>query len=184
MSIEKMGDEFMRKYGSKPVKRKHKKRISSSNQGWTDEPVRHSMASYGIKSGRKTRDYTPKQTFNSAPYIKAGIGFGVAGLSATARFLAKKKADADRKRAEENAKQKFKEDVFYDGKITPAKKPLEENIPFVKNLKDAERKQQFKEAQLHAMQQREDQYARVLEARRNKAPQETKEQIEKDYASV
>lgn len=186
MSIEAMGSEFMRKYGSSP-KRKHRKRRTASSQGWVNEPARHSMSAYGISSGRKQREYTPKTTFRSAPLLKAGLGLTVAGLGATARFLAKRKADADRKKAEEQERERLqqeKEDYYYDGRITPAREPLEDKIPFVKKFQEKQRQQLFREVQMKAMQQREDQYARQLEARRNNSNKETKEEIEKDYASV
>lgn len=188
MSIEAMGSEFMRKYGASP-KRKHKKRVrkSYSAKGWVNEPARHSMSAYGISSGRKQREYTPKTTFRSAPLLKAGLGLTVAGIGATARFLAKRKADADRKKAEEEQKKKEqqeKEDYYYDGQITPAREPLEDKIPFVKKFQEKQRQQLFREAQMKAMQQREDHYARQLEARINNSNKETKEEIEKDYASV
>jgi len=194
MSIESMGDDFMRKYGSSP-KRKHKKRVrksfSSGGQGWENESERHQMASYGIKTGRKQREYAPKSTFRSAPLIKAGVGGAVFGLKAVGGFLAKRKADADRKKAEEDAKKKVeqeKEDYYYDGKITPAKEPIQNRVPFVKQLRDIENKQAWDKARLNAMQNKEEQFSRVLEAKRkqeqNKSSQETKEQIEKDYASV
>lgn len=186
MSIEAMGTEFMRKYGASP-KRKHRKRRTASSQGWVNEPARHSMSAYGISSGRKQREYTPKTTFRSAPLLKAGLGLTVAGLGATARFLAKRKADADRKRLEEEQKKKEqqeKEDYYYDGQITPAREPIQDKIPFVKQFQDKQRQQLYKEAQMKAMQEKESQYARVLEARINNSNKETKEEIEKDYASV
>lgn len=186
MSIEAMGTEFMRKYGASP-KRKHRKRRTASSQGWVNEPARHSMSAYGISSGRKQREYTPKTTFRSAPLLKAGLGLTVAGLGATARFIAKRREEQARKKAEEEQKkreQQEKDDYYYDGNITLAREPLEEKIPFVKRFKEKERQQLWKEAQMKAMQQREDQYARQLEARRNNSNKETKEEIEKDYASV
>lgn len=156
MSIEKMGDEFMRKYGSKPVKRKSRKRKATSNQGWTDEPVRHSMASYGIKSGRKTRDYAPKQTFKSAPYIKAGVGFGVAGLGAglgllksTGSFLAKKREEKLRKDRER--------EEYLDGEIrTPLSERVRERVPFVRPIDNAIWNDTYYKAQLNAKRQKLD----------------------------
>lgn len=168
MSIEAMGTEFMRKYGASP-KRKHRKRRTASSQGWVNEPARHSMSAYGISSGRKQREYTPKTTFRSAPLLKAGLGLTVAGLGATARFLAKRKADADRKKAEEQERERLqqeKEDYYYDGKITPAREPLEDKIPFVKKFQEKQRQQIFREAQMKAMQEKESQYAKQLEAKR------------------
>lgn len=61
MSIEKMGDEFMRKYGSKPVKRKHRKRTASSNKGWTGESSRHALARMGVKTGNKSKNKVMKE---------------------------------------------------------------------------------------------------------------------------
>lgn len=50
-------EDFMKKYGTKPVKKKkHKKTgsksYSSSGQGWRGESERHRLASYGIKTGK------------------------------------------------------------------------------------------------------------------------------------
>ena len=183
MSIEQMGNDFMRKYGSSTVKKKrHRKR--RTGQGWVQEPARHSMSAYGIPSGRKKREYSfsPKTTFRSAPLIKAGLGATVFGLKTIGGAYKKAKeigAERERKRQEEEAKQKEKEDYFYDGKIQQAKEPLENKIPFMKQLQAKERDIAYREAQAKAMEQKEDQYSKVLEARKRR-----QEQIEKDYASV
>jgi hypothetical protein len=175
MSIEQASKDFMRKYGDKSVKRKHKKRLRNSfsgGQGWENESERHQMASYGIKTGRKAREYSPKTTFKSAPLIKAGIGLGLKGIGVTARFLAKRKADAERKKAEEQKQQQEKEIQEAPLRLIEAEELRKKNI-------QQEKINAYKQAQLRAVQTKENQYARVLEARKRR-----QEQIDKDYASV
>jgi hypothetical protein len=157
MSIEAMGSEFMRKYGVKTVKRKHKKRRTTS-QGWVNESERHQMASYGIKTGRKQREYTPKQTFRSAPLIKAGLGLTIAGVGATARFIAKRREEQAKRKAEEEAEKKRKEE-YYQGEIrkpTDVISVVKEKIPFAKTVEQKVAEENYFQAQQHAKQNRLD----------------------------
>ena len=153
MSIEQMGNDFMRKYGSSSVKKKkHRKRKSvSAGQGWVQEPSRHSMSAYGISSGRKKRTYSyqPKQQFRSAPMIKAGVGIIGAGVGATASFLAKRREEMKKKQAEEKAEKKRKEE-YYQGEIrkpTDVVSVVKEKIPFAKTVEQKVAEEKYFQAQ-------------------------------------
>lgn len=172
MSIEAMGNDFMRKYGSKTVKRKHKKRVrksfGGSGQGWVNESERHQMASYGIKTGRKEREYTPKTTFKSAPLIKAVVGSAVFGLKAGAGFLAKRREEMARKKAEELEKQRL--DMEKERLEAPVRLAQAEDLR--RQHLHEERLANYKQAQARAVQNKEEQYAKILEARRKQEQQQ------------
>lgn len=195
--IDSMTADFMRKYGGGSsgskgnyvcVPSSNKYVGAGSGKGWENEPARHSMSAFGIKSGRKGKE---KSKFRSEPFIKAGIGgaFAVArGVGKVKAILDERKQKQKEKEERERQEKEYNDNFVYDGSITPPRqnifdKTLDSN-DFIKNLRKKEADRVYKEAQMKAMQEKESQYARVLEAKRNKAPQESKEQIEKDYASV
>ena len=151
--VEWAHDDFMKKYGTKkPKKKKHKKSVSksySSNQGWENESARHSLASYGVKTGTKS-------STNNFEKYKPAIALGAKGVSAgiglaksTGAFLEKKREDKLRKEQER--------EEYLDGEIrTPFKEKLEDKVPFVRTFDNARKNKSFSEAQRHAKQQKID----------------------------
>ena len=147
--VEWAHDDFMKKYGTKkPKKRKHKKCVSKP-QGWENEPSRHSLASYGVKTGTKS------STANFEKYKPAialgvkGVGAGIGLAKSTGAFLEKKREDKLRKEQEREA--------FLDGEIhVPFKEKLEDKVPFVRTFDNARKNKSFSEAQRHAKQQKID----------------------------
>lgn len=166
MSVEQASADFMRKYGSTSVKKKHHKKrksYSTGSQGWVEEPARHSMSAYGIKSGRKARDFQPKQNFKSAPYIKAGIG----GALAVAGFIARAKAKADEKRkikeAEEKAEKERKERIgIYEGQKDLPTRFVESN-PAIRYLEERQKRNDYLLAKRNAEKTRLEQAQKVYE---------------------
>ena len=149
--VEWAHDDFMKKYGTKkPKKKKHKKSVSksySTNQGWENESARHSLASYGVSTGRKssTADFEKYK-----PVIALGVkglGAGIGLAKSTGAFLAKKREDKLRKEQEREA--------FLDGEIrTPLREKVKDRVPFVRPIDNVIKNENYFQAQQHAKKQR------------------------------
>ena len=154
MSIEKASISFMRKYGTtRRVKHKGKgkRTLSHKKKGWHYESQRHSLARYGVSTGRKRRTHShrtasySKPQFRSAPYFKAGLN-AVVGVG---NYM-KKKNEEKKAREQKEKQEKEALEKKYDGEIQKPKEKLVEKIPFVKSFEKIEQDSNYREAQRNA----------------------------------
>ena len=149
--VEWAHDDFMKKYGTKkPKKKKHKKSVSksySSNQGWENESARHSLASYGVKTGTKSSTNNFEKYKPAIALGAKGLGAGIGLAKSTGAFLAKKREDKLRKEQEREA--------FLDGEIrTPLREKVKDRVPFVRPIDNVIKNENYFQAQQHAKKQR------------------------------
>jgi hypothetical protein len=105
------------------------------------------------------------------------------GTKKVGNFLLKKGAEARARRDEAKAKEKARIEAQEAKGIYEGKKKLAERLPIVKELRAEGKKISYQQAQQNAKDSRLEQQERIYRVR-TKAPKETKEEIERDYASV